>query len=100
MINEYINNWITVIEQMNNDNTYKLAWGRAILECVSFDKFKISNSDVIIEFDDISECMIKYYWNQLFFFNLKQSPYKEKYPVICNDVLKLINEYKIMYFYM
>ena len=90
MINEYINNWITVIEQMNNDNTYKLAWGRAILECVSFDKFKISNSDVIIEFDDISECMIKYYWNQLFFFNLKQSPYKEKYPVICNDVLNLI----------
>lgn len=97
MINEYINNWITVIEQMNNDNTYKLAWGRAILECISFDKYKVLDNDVIIEFDDISECMIKYYWNQLFFFNLKQSPYKEKYPVICNDVLKLINEYKIKF---
>lgn len=94
MINEYINNWITVIEQMNNDNTYKLAWGRAILECVSFDKYKIENNSVIIEFDDISECMVKYYWNQLFFFNLKQAPYKDKYPVICKDTIKLIDEYK------
>ena len=94
MINEYINKWITVIEQMNNDNTYKLAWGRAILECVSFDKYKVLNNDVIIEFDDISECMIKYYWNQLFFFNLKQAPYKDKYPVICTDAIKLIDEYK------
>lgn len=31
MISNYIKNWINVIEQMNNDNTYKLAWGRAIL---------------------------------------------------------------------
>ena len=31
MINEYINNWITVIEQMNNDNTYKLACGESNL---------------------------------------------------------------------
>lgn len=94
MINKYINNWITIIEQMNNDNTYKLAWGRAILECVSFNKYKIENNNATIKFDDISECMIKYYWNQLFFFNLKQAPYKDKYPVICNDVLKLIKEYK------
>lgn len=38
--------------------------------------------------------MIKYYWKQLFFFNLKQAPYKDKYPIICKDVLELINEYK------
>ena len=77
MINDYINKWITVIEQMNNDNTYKLAWGRAILECISFNKYKFESEDIIICFDDISECMIKYYWNQLFFFNLKQAPYKD-----------------------
>ena len=79
---------------MQNDNTYKLSWGRAILECVSFDKYKVIDNNVIIYFYDISECMIKYYWNQLFFFNLKQASYKDKYPVICNNVLKLINEYK------
>ena len=79
---------------MNNDNTYKLAWGRAILECVSFNKYKIEEDNVIIDFDDISECMIKYYWNQLFFFNLKQAPYKDKYPIICQDTIKLIDEYR------
>lgn len=29
---DYLNKWFIVIEQMNNDNTYKLAWGRAIIE--------------------------------------------------------------------
>lgn len=94
MINEYIHKWISIIEQMSNDNTYKLAWGRAILECVVFNKYEIREDDVIIEFDNISECMIKYYWNQLFFFNLKQAPYKDKYPVICQDVYMLIDYYK------
>lgn len=94
MINDYINKWITVIEQMNNDNTYKLAWGRAILECISFNKYKFESEDIIICFDDISECMIKYYWNQLFFFNLKQAPYKDKYPKICQYTMELIDLYK------
>ena len=29
-MNKYIQDWLDVIEYMNNDNTYKLAWGRAI----------------------------------------------------------------------
>ena len=94
MLDNYINNWLTIIEQMNNDNTYKLAWGRAILECISFNKYEVNNDKVTIYFDSISECMIKYYWNQLFFFNLKQGPYKDKVPTICKDTNKLIEEYK------
>ena len=94
MIHQYINDWLTIIEQMSNDNTYKLAWGRAILECITFNTYELNNNKVIIQFDDISECMLKYYWNQLFFFNLKQAPYKDKNPVICKDTQKLIDEYK------
>lgn len=26
-MNKYIQDWLNVIEYMNNDNTYKLAWG-------------------------------------------------------------------------
>lgn len=26
-MNKYIQDWLDVIEYMNNDNTYKLAWG-------------------------------------------------------------------------
>ena len=38
MISKYIDKWLDIIEKMNNDNIYKLAWGRALLECISFDK--------------------------------------------------------------
>ena len=67
MIPSYIKDWLTIIEQMNNDNTYKLAWGRAVIECVAFDDFDIINNNAIISFDNISLRMLKYYWNQLFF---------------------------------
>ncbi len=30
-MNKYIQDWLDVIEYMNNDNTYKLAWGRVFL---------------------------------------------------------------------
>ena len=93
MISKYINSWLDIIEKMNNDNTYKLAWGRALLECISFDKCYEENAEkVFIKFEDIAECMIKYYWNQMFFFNLKQSPLKV--PVVCQETKKLIDEYK------
>ena len=95
MISKYINSWLDIIEKMNNDNTYKLAWGRALLECISFDKcYEEDAQNVYIRFEDIAECMIKYYWNQMFFFNLKQSP--SKVPVVCQETQKLIDEYKII----
>lgn len=94
MIPTYIENWLTIIEQMNNDNTYKLAWGRAIIECICFDNYCVEENKLIIKFADISKCMIKYYWNQLFFFKLKQSPYNDKEPIICKYVKKLIEEWK------
>ncbi len=77
MIPSYINDWLTIIEQMKNDNTYKLAWGRAIIECITLKHCSEDNEHIIVDFDDISRCMIKYYWNQMFFFHLKQSPYKD-----------------------
>lgn len=93
MISRYINDWLDIIEKMNNDNTYKLAWGRALLECISFDKcYEENGMKVFVKFEDIAECMIKYYWNQMFFFNLKQSP--NKIPVVCQETQKLIDEYK------
>lgn len=90
---EYINNWITIIEEMVNDNTYKLAWGRAIIEC-SREKVYQNDTKLVIKYDDISECMLKYYWNQIFFFNLKQAPYKDKEPYICQYTKELIDKYK------
>lgn len=94
MIPKYINKWLNIIEKMNNDNTYKLAWGRAIIECVALDHYKIEDNKVIISFTDISEKILKYYWNQSFFFKLKQSPYVDKIPQIQQSTEKLIEIYK------
>ena len=94
-MNAYLNQWLTIIEQMNNDNTYKLAWGRALLECIHNNIYSTNAQNlVVIDFHDIAKYMVKYYWNQSFFFNLKQSANQKKPPVIWQETVKLINEYK------
>ncbi|MGN1276233.1 MAG: HNH endonuclease domain-containing protein [Floccifex sp.] len=83
-MSDYIKLWITIIENMNNDNTYKLAWGRAILECIVEKKH-----GTVITFQEIAYKMLKYYWNQIDFFQLKQSPGKK--PVIVQETEKCID---------
>jgi len=89
MIPNYIKQWLQIIDEMQNDNTYKLAFGRALIENIAFKNYVIIDNKVIIDFNDISKCMLKYYWNQIFYFNLKQSPYLNKEPIICKDTKKL-----------
>ena len=72
MIPIYIKQWLQIIDEMQNDNTYKLAFGRALIENIVFENYEINEDKVIIDFNDISKCMLKYYWNQIFYFNLKQ----------------------------
>ena len=90
MIPKYINDWLRIIETMKNDNTYKLAWGRALVECVYYEKYKVQNDKAVVRLNDIARCMLKYYWNQTFFFALKQSPYEDKSPVIVQITNQII----------
>ena len=84
-MSDYIRQWLMIIENMNNDNTYKLAWGRAILECIVEEK----TIQRIITFEKIACKMLKYYWNQIDFFHLKQSPGKK--PIIVQETEKCID---------
>ncbi|WP_008827440.1 HNH endonuclease domain-containing protein [Haloplasma contractile] len=94
----YIDKWITILDEMNNDNTYKLAWGRAIIEICMNMPDKIEDEKVTITFKDISKKVLKYYWNQIFYFDLKQSDVKKKKrPVIETITYKLIDSYKEAY---
>ena len=97
MIPEYINNWFIVIESMKNENTYKLAWGRALVECIYHGNYsENSEGKQVVLLQDIAKCMLKYYWNQLFFFNLKQSPTRvdNRQPYIVQYTNELIDTYK------
>ena len=97
MIPKYINDWLKIIENMKNENTYKLAWGRALVECLYHESYKKDlNGNILLSLEDIAKCMLKYYWNQIFFFNLKQSPARadKRQPYIVQYTYELINKYK------
>ena len=90
-----ITEWFDIIENMSTDNTYKLAWGRAILECIKNEEYKeFSNDEIQVSFIDIAEKMTKYYWNQGFFFNLNQGNKNGKEVVIVRYANQLIDKYK------
>ncbi len=84
----YINQWFSVLDQMKNTNTYKLAWGKAILDISKL------NGINRIPFSLIAEHMLKYYWNQMYFFNLKQGPLNQE-PTLYQIVRKTIQDYQI-----
>lgn len=89
----YIEDWLDVLSGMANTNTYKLAFGLGILECISSDRYVQDEFGTVdVSLLDIADCMIRYYWNQCFFFHLKQQP-GNKVPKIYQTVDALIQRY-------
>jgi hypothetical protein len=93
-LESYLSDWLEIITKMVNSNTYKLAWGRAIIESIHLEQYTQFDDEIRIHFDTLSELILKYYWNQIFFFNLKQGPSLEKSPLIYQLTEKAINSYK------
>ena len=76
---------------MRNVNSYKLAWGRSIIEiCHSSE---VTDYSITFSFDQISENFLKYFWNQTYFFKFYQGPAKTK-PVIQQITEELIELYQ------
>ena len=70
------------------DNTYKMSWARAITEyLVTHEKAQS------IHFDELSPLIFKYYWNQIIFFDLNQSPNPSNPPIICQIVKNEIDKH-------
>ncbi len=88
----YIEDWLKIIDGMNNENTYKLAWGRALVE-ICHEMNEPFGSLIDIQFNSISEKILKYYWNQTYFFKLYQGPAKSK-PIIQKIVEEMIEHYQ------
>ncbi len=75
-MDKYFRNFVKVIESIEHDNTYKTAWGRAIVECVVNDEFEDEGENIIIYEYDLVQKLMKYYWNLIVFFDLSQGPSK------------------------
>jgi hypothetical protein len=87
---DYIKELTMLIRDGDMQNTYKMAWARAIVEtCV------LDDSQSVIHFDALSEKIFGYYWNQSIFFQLEQSPNPHKRPEIHQIVLEEINQYQL-----
>jgi len=70
----YFKNFVEIIESIENDNTYKTAWARAILECVKNEEYEKQGDDIVVYHYDLVQKLMKYYWNQIAFFDLSQGP--------------------------
>jgi len=93
-VEDYFKDWLSVIDRMDNENTYKLAWGRAIVDlCHTFDV--VEGTPTVFTFDQIGEYVLRYFWNQTYFFNLNQGPMKS-IPKIQRITVEAINYYKSM----
>ena len=57
-MNDYIKELTMLIRDGDMQNTYKMAWARAIVESCVLDE-----SQSVIHFDTLSEKIFGYYWN-------------------------------------
>ncbi len=70
----YIHEFLAVIDSVEQDNTYKLAWAKAILECIEREQYERQDDDYVIAMYDLVQHIMKYYWNLIAFFDLSQGP--------------------------
>lgn len=68
------------------DNTYKMAWAKAIVELAIQHKERMS-------FEEIAELYLKYYWNQTIYFDLIQGSNLKKIPEVVRCTKNLIAQY-------
>lgn len=81
------------IRNCSVENTYKMSWIRAIIECLLEEK----NREKEIALEDIAVNMFKHYWNQTFYFELHQGQNITKKPSIVQLVKEQIEFYKKRY---
>ena len=91
-MNPTLSDWFEVIKNCSIENTYKMGWGKSIVECCFED-----DSEELISFDRISMKMFKYYWNQTIFFDLQQGSNPKKPPQFISYVKSKIEEYQSQY---
>ena len=93
-MDQYIKDLCEVIQNGDMENTYKMVWIRSIVEtCV------LNPSSREIHFDELSQKIFGYYWNQTIFFDLEQSPNPKKRPEIYQIVVEEIYRYQTRFGY-
>ncbi|KRE70882.1 HNH endonuclease [Paenibacillus sp. Soil750] len=92
---KFLSNWLHIIRNCSFDNTYKVAWAKAITES-ALEYVSENERQVVVEISltSIAQKVIRYYWEQTLFFDLKQSGNPNKPPVIVSVVKELTASYQ------
>lgn len=89
--NKFLEIFKKIIKECRYDNTYKMAWAKALVE---ISRYKNDDSDYIdIYLEEFSKKFIKYYWDQIVYLDVLQGRNLTKQPVIIQLVNNLIEEY-------
>jgi 5-methylcytosine-specific restriction endonuclease McrA len=89
---DIINDFVNIIIKDKKDNTYKFALARFLLDYINNTK---ETKDITINYKEIAESFLKYYWNQVVVYKIKQdfkTTKKTKLVSIIEDKTKNINE--------
>ncbi len=89
--NDFLITFKKIIRECNYDNTYKMAWAKALVEIST--EIELDDDFINISLEDISKKYIKYYWNQTIFFDMVQGSNLNKIPVVLQIVKDLIEKY-------
>lgn len=92
---DFLNKWLHIIRNCSFDNTYKAAWSKALTEIAVEHGFENQQEKTIeITLNSIAQKVVRYYWEQTIFFDLKQSANPIKPPKIVSVVKELIKAYQ------
>ena len=91
MNNDFYKRFTKIIRECNYDNTYKMAWAKALVEICSNNN--LDEENISITLTEIAHKFLKYYWNQTIYFDLIQGSNPTKPPVILSLVKSLIDKY-------
>ncbi|MGS0973105.1 MAG: hypothetical protein ACVCEJ_07720 [Candidatus Izemoplasmataceae bacterium] len=69
---KYVEDFVRVINHINNNNTYKAAWALSIIDCIEGKEYEEIDDSVVIEEYFIVKHLLKYYWNLNVIFDIHQ----------------------------
>ncbi|MGK3722400.1 HNH endonuclease domain-containing protein [Priestia megaterium] len=92
-MDSYIKQWHDLILNCNFDNTYKMAWSKALVELSLNINEDTEVETIAFDFGEIAKLCLKYYWNQTIYFDLIQSPSYKKPPEMMTSTKELIKEF-------
>ncbi|WP_105614723.1 HNH endonuclease [Vallitalea okinawensis] len=94
MNSTFLSSWYDILRNCNYDNTYKMAWAKAIVEIALEADYSNICETYEISLEAIAHKVIKYYWNQIIFFNLIQGSNPLRPPKILTLTKVLIDKYQ------